>query len=390
MIIKLMHLRAIRRVCGIFIVFLALSHGLKAYPNGAISKKCSPLIISASGTSADQEVSLLKNFSRYSYTMLPNSAGFALRLKGEKQRNTRTLLVQSPRRFKTIPKRELWDFEGRQYEFVDTGFKNLEEYADRVNQLVISHILLHPDQDLVIRYDGQRIGMGDILHTYRWTIHTAVIQKYEEVKKYLERGAFSKLQDLNLRSSNNDVFALMIPEHDLDLNPTSIRKRLQLTIQITYPGDKTFFRPNLKDLLDSVSVEGSTLRDFLPFEYRIPDDLREGYHKAIFSVFDPSVTCEFTRYATFNSRLPQAVKDRFLFDAFQTAISRGMKNVVISVDKATGRLFRRYGFRKLMVLPTDQDEEEEYLYFLQVDTPFFAEIFEKLFLSGEPVEVVED
>jgi hypothetical protein len=67
-----------------------------------------------------------------------------------------------------------------------------------------------------------------------------------------------------------------------------------------------------------------------------------------------------------------------------------MKNIVISVDKATARLFRRYGFRKYRTLPTTQKKAEEFLFVLKTGSSEYRKTIVTLGNNSSAVQQISE
>ncbi len=299
-------------------------------------------------------------------------------------RPMRTVQVRSmPNDFGTAVQKEIWKSHGRRFELLNVGLKNLEPYSIRVNRYVLGHLIAHPDDNLTVLFDSKRMRLADYILSYRWPTHEAVMRSYHEAKPYLNENDFRILKDLNEASTNNDVITLL--DHDPTTENSSISNRVLLTIQISYFGTRSFFRPSVDDLLKN-EIPNSHENDLLPFEYRIPVELRAKFREAFYSKFPARHTCEMLRYASFDSTLPQDVRDRFLLYAFQKVVDRKVKYIVAGADPATARLYRRYGFQIFSKLPTSQNKEPEYIIYLSVNSPQFLKMMNRLRQNAQHVD----
>ncbi len=319
-------------------------------------------------------------FSTREYRYLGNHLGFSLsrtrELHDTTKRESRFVSVPSlPGDYQQSVTRQFWQANGKKYQFVNVGLKSLEAYSDRVNRTVFAQLLTHPDDDLIVYYDDSRLAVGKRLMKYRWGVHDAVLEIYKRKKPYLSENDFRTLIYLNKVSQNSDVLALLYPKTIVPA-ARGVSNRVALTIQISYFGDRHYFRPSVAEIVDPESMPNP--KDLLPFEYRIPVDQLAAFRAAFYSRFPARYTCEMLRYASMDNQIPQSIRDRFLLTAFQKAERRGMKYVIAGADKYTERLYRRYGFQIYSPLPNGQIEEPEYVLYLRIGTPEYSEMIARL------------
>ncbi len=333
---------------------------------------------------------MLKAFEALDYESQPES-GFVLTHPIEAAAETRVLDISSYSPTGRV-KAEIWRFEDHYFRFVDTGFKNLEHESNIVDQAILHHLAMFPKQNLKMIFGRDRMSARTLLYKYRWALHFAVLDVYRTKKKYLSRQDFQNLKAANLFSNNSDVFGLLDAGSSLPGQQDSqleISQRLLLTLQISYPGERNFFRPTLKGLTATTNVEAVFPDDRLPFEYRLPMEHELAFREKFYQRFAKKSTCELTRYAKFQN-IPQAVHDRFLYEALVTAVKRGMNVLVASGDPFTARLFQRYGFKIFDRLPTAQEKETEYLTYLEVNSPEFRNLVARLGPSGAATKIIDE
>jgi hypothetical protein len=104
--------------------------------------------------------------------------GFTVRKKGEgNEYHAKEIhLSSTDNDFKFLNK-QLWALNQKKYYFTDVGFKNLKAYSEGVNKIIIDHLQESPMRDLQVLYDPVRILAGELLTSYRWSMHDAVLTK---------------------------------------------------------------------------------------------------------------------------------------------------------------------------------------------------------------------
>jgi len=336
------------------------------------------------------EEQLTEQLNQLSFQYLPNYAGFTLTHPGPPNTARRIIQLPSwPDDFRQTLTVQDWKVKREHFELIDVGYKNLEAFSNRVNRLVLDHLLEHTTEDLEVRFDNWRIYAGHRMIRYRWGVHDAVMELYKKTKPYLNPEDFRTLSYLNKQSGNSDVLALLRSDPSEEpsdlLTEPEINERLVLTIQISYLKTHSY----MKAEIPSLSLNGEvTIRDtdLYPFEYRIEVKDRPTFRNKVHGRFPVLKTCEMLRYGSFDTKLPQAVRDRFLFQAFERARSRGMRYIIAGADKFTARLYKRYGFQIFAELPI-AGQEKEYLTYVDMESPEFKTIYENLRVSGKQVRV---
>jgi len=254
-----------------------------------------------------------------------------------------------------------------------------------LHRFIRNQLILFPGEDLEIRYDPIRVEAERISDIDRWNIHRAVLEKYKERKGYLTGKDFWILTALNRLSSNNDVFGLY--KHDPKITSSSSTMNpndLLTAIQITYFGDRDYFNPNIREFRRALDLQIDESEDRFPFAYRLGKTQEtKDFLRRFYSRFPPPETCEVVRYARF-ANVPSAISDRIIYNVFKRIIDTGMKHVVIGVDDFTGPFFSaKYKFKLYERLPMPEKSglerrTNEFLYYLDVETPRFQKVFAKL------------
>jgi hypothetical protein len=351
---------------------------------------------------------LLNRWGRYDYSPLPNNEGLILKLKaGEYANGTRTLDILSEIPNFDLLFRKVWSLGYKKYEIINVGYKNFQHDSFVVNRAIVRHMNNHPNKNLIVLFDPARNYTAKIIRTYRTAIHGKVLQKYMERKDYLSPHDFNTLKELIHLSGNSDVFGLLAYDEDASaqkLVPAMIAKRLLLTAQITYYGDRHFFEPTLRGLMAAAHIPIANSEDKLPFEYRIKPTALPEFRAKFYKRFKAEETAEIIRTARFDQqledsrRVPDEVRDKFFLNLFKTAESRGMKHIVIGVDKATGRYFKQYGFElydeleikkiepQLLAQMKEKIGDHEYLHFIDIGSEKYLETIERLTSSTFLVE----
>ncbi len=285
---------------------------------------------------------------------------------------------------------EVWYANGQSFQFIDVGFKNFEPDWFVQNAIVADHMILNPNENLYIKYGPHRRDAELTFRHYRWAFHGHVVERYANVKKYLTPQDLYMLQFSNIGSTNIDVFGLIAHDETLPpgtlLTKDEIRDRLKVTIQISYYGEFNFFHPTMIGALIAKGIKVRQRVFRLPFEKRLDPDVALAYRRRFYQSFKPETTCEFTRLAKFANDVPRPVFDRFILRAMTTADRRGMKTIVASGDEYTTRLFHRYGFKTYAPLPTNSGVNE-YLSYLEIGSPEYWEVYERLLDSALKVIV---
>jgi hypothetical protein len=212
-------------------------------------------------------------------------------------------------------------------------------------------------------------------------MHAAVLSVYHGKKDYLTPADFSTLNFVNRLSSNSDVFGLFLP------SAAPFRERLQLTIQISYFGNRNFFIPTTRGVLLAAGQPIDETHDRLPFEFRLSKEDVEAFRTALYQRFDQRTSCEITRYTKFAADLPRDVTDEVVRRVFERVARRGIRTMFISVDPLTLRLFKRYGFKPYAELPINHTDpgKKEVLAYLTTDSKEFAEVYRRLAESSRSV-----
>ncbi len=333
---------------------------------------------------------LFRSLQNFTYVSFPLT-GFKMVLPSAAGASTHTLDLSSYPSSVDL-KTTLWSHEQKYFLFLDTGFKNLEIESDIIEQAVAYHLLFRPDQNLEVILGEDRIRARQILHKYRWALHFAVLDVYKEKKKYLTPEDLYHLQASAMFSSNSDVFAVLEAEGKVFSSYDTrgkIADRLLLTLQISYPGERNFFKPTVKGLQVNSGGKPIIDDDRLPFEYRLNPIQEFDFRDKFYTRFPKSSTCEFTRYAKLK-KLPRSTHDRFLLEALHTAVRRGMKVIIASGDRHTARLFGKYGFKIYGELPTRQRETKEFLTYLELNSPEFKQVVWDLESSGTATQILDE
>jgi hypothetical protein len=258
--------------------------------------------------------------------------------------------------------------------------------------VALHHLRENPTANLRVNFSR---GLKDrilALAEFRWQVHDAVLDTYSSTKHYLDDRDLFLLKFGNVWSGNSDVFALLngsvFSVHE-PLPLFEMEKRLSLAIQISYFGDENYFKPTSRGIMRPLGLQDFTMGfDLLPFEYRLPEEKRPFVREELARNFDIQHSCEIVRYAKFTS-VPSDVQAKFLYQVFMTIKKRGMRTVFAAGDANTIRLFRRYGFSKILTLPIAGRREEEFLTYLNVETPEYEQLLTKLSKQSEPTEVLE-
>lgn len=279
-----------------------------------------------------------------------------------------------------------WLHKGEAFQFLNIGFKNLEEDSNAINRMVMYHLQRSPEVDLEIRYSPRRSIDLALLKYYRWLVHEAVLGKYRQVKSYLGLHDLRNLRTSSLISNNSDVFAVFMGFSDRIVEIPHPDKDLALTLQISYLGDRDFLQPSIKGVLMQAGYPPKEQGNFLPFEYRLPLGFFMDFRHKFKSDFDTQSICEFTRYAKF-MQMPSSIQNRMLLEAFLTVRHRKMNLIVVSADRITERLFRRYGFQRFDRLPSAQNQMEEYLLYMRVDSDAFRQTISSLSKTSSDVTI---
>lgn len=77
---------------------------------------------------------------------------------------------------------EIWTAAENKFQFINVGFKNLEDDSRALNSAVLEHLYNYPRSALQIEYSSRRQLVESLLESYRWTLHQAVIDKYKAEK----------------------------------------------------------------------------------------------------------------------------------------------------------------------------------------------------------------
>lgn len=285
---------------------------------------------------------------------------------------------------------QLWSQSGEKYQFFDVGIKNLEGDALVLNRLIAAHMLKKPRTSLRIDYSPARLEYERQLLRVRWAVHDAVLKNYFMNKVYLTFHDNLLLKIPNIWSNNNDVLGLLRTSMNPEtMSKRDIQKALLITLQISYYGEQNYLRPTFRGLMFGQGHAMPFRSDKFPFEYRLDPEKAVDFRRSFVERFDPRTTCEFTRYVKFDKNLPDSVRDAFLFEAFRTAIRRGMRTAIASTDPLSARRFRRYGFEVYSDLPTRQDGTPEYLLSVDLTSPEFQSIYYGLQLRLHDIDVTE-
>lgn len=299
---------------------------------------------------------------------------------------------------------ESWTANGTGYRFLNVGFPNLEHRTEEINRLIGEFLLSGEKKNLMLAFGPKRAEQELMLSDLRWIFHRKVINTYDEVKDYLTDDDLALLNLYNMVSNNNDVLGLMQgPSIDgpiEDLRPREISRDLKETIQISYFGDRDFINPTNKGVLRAMGYPVSDGNSRLPFAYRLDPEKADKFLVEFYGQYPIYRTCEMNRYVKFDPKLPKDVSDLFNLDAFLTAILRGMHIAIASVDAKTMKRFKiDYGFELYKELPIDPRLQKnrknglkvpEYLIVLNMTTPAFRKVLNRLLKSSEKILVKQD
>lgn len=324
-------------------------------------------------------------YAQYSLERIGIFGGFVLRIsKRNSMSTTRTLEVpEELQPWRTA----VWSTDGKTYQALSVGFRNLESHSQRLNGAIIENALRYPNDNLRILYSPEFEHSLDSMYTMRWRLHDAVLKKYIDVKKYLSDDDLSLLNRGNEWSDNSEVFALFggplkPPE---EMSWYDFYDHLAITMEVTYFGKRDFRSPTVRGGLEALGYHSRAPDDKLPFQFRLDPAVAAEFSAKVYARFDPEYTCEAMRFARFDPHLPPQLFNRFLLGMLNTVQARGMKYILASVDDSTLRLFGRYGFKKFLPLPVKQNEKPEYLCYLEVGSPEYMAITKKLKQSVEEV-----
>jgi hypothetical protein len=284
----------------------------------------------------------------------------------------------------------VWNSAGRSYELYDIGPIHFAGTSKKISLAILDHILNRPDDELVVHYDISRMTIERSSKNLAKSIHETVLSVYKNRKDYLMPADFERLRQAGNFSTNTDVFALF----DNDKNkadfssPAEISKSILATMQITYFRQRNYLIPTAHEILRDAGFYSKGY-DLLPFEFRIPLELREVVREGFDQDFDMNTSCEFTRYVRFEG-LPQPVHDRFFLQALKTARDRGVTTIFASVDASTLRLFKnKYGFEIQTRLPKIT-EEREFIIYLRVGSEQFNRTYARLSQSSATVTTKDE
>lgn len=299
---------------------------------------------------------------------------------------------------------KLWsDSKNSLFRYMNVGFPNLASRSEQINKLVGIHLMLGEKTNVMFSFGRVRSEQERVLSNLRWTFHQLVLETYRKRSKNVSEDGMAMLNLYNMNSNNNDVFGLMagdsLDESVANLNPTEIERDLKETIQISYHGDRDFLAPSPNGVLQAVGfpVDDSTAK--LPFEYRIDPAHLQEFRRHFYGRFPAKNTAEFARYAKF-ARIPKEVHDLFVVQVFATAMMRGVRYIVASVDPVTLELFQRgYGFKLYQPLPVNPrlqqkgkggEPEPEFVAYLDLASPEFQAMFNKMVWSSSAVKQETD
>lgn len=338
-----------------------------------------------------EDLEIVRTYVRYQTFRFENheEKGFELiPVTANPKTNRRSILIPVLKNPLEKWRAEIWQSGAEKYTFFDIGFRNMEQDAKMIDEIVYDHIMNHPHERLRVDYGPRRREQVDTLRTARFTVHGRVLDAYEIEKPYLRHEDMWALYLANKLSTNNDVIAIFKNDPAFKWkNQTidTIERDLISTIQVTYYGDEDYFEPTLRGVMRAAGDVTPFFGDRFPFEHRLSKQQKDEFRKTLFAQYDPQTSCEITRYANFIKNMPRAVTDRLIFETLKRIVKRGVKTIFVAADDYTIRLFRRYGIRPYADLPTGTNKHE-ILGVLEVESETFRNVYAKLMLSSIRVQ----
>lgn len=329
------------------------------------------------------EMELGSFLERFAIADMPEKQGFYILPKQKpKSQQSVSWIFQ-----KTVPspvRSVLLTREGKRYQFVDAGFKKLEEYSRFLNHSLLGYLVKNPDQVIRVDYTADyKQSLGD-LYRLRWLIHDEVLAVYGRRKQYLSETDFELLKEPIKTSDNADVFAVFRPGFDMRASDQEIRENLAGAMQVSYHASHQFLRPSWLQILRS-QINIDSVGGF-PFEWRLEQNEYQTFIKKFENRFPKDQTSEITRYFFREPNIH--LHDYLLAEVISRARERGMRYLVASGDPTTARLFEKYGFQTYDHLPTGQGFEK--LIFLDMRSPEFHANFKRIRESKAALfEVIE-
>ena len=301
---------------------------------------------------------------------LPNDRGFSLTSTRDARLKQKLIYLKNFRRPRPNWPTDSWLLGDQAYSFINVGHANMALDAQDMNRVVLGYLQTeNPKFGLDLTFGIRRRLSVRLLRSMRWALHDKVVQNYSGTYGYLSLEDFDELDIASSRSSNHDVLVVLEDQGDFDWINVDEKKwhdDVIQTLQISYFGERTFFKPNLRGVLASAQIEISEANDKLPFEERIVPSQRAALRDNFYRRFEARQTAEFARYMRFKKR-PVALGSKLVLEGLALAAQRGVRYVVASTNKLTAEAFaRRYGFQKYARLPT-RTRMEEWVSYLDLE-----------------------
>lgn len=331
--------------------------------------ECELFLLDLNRTDRASTFAELQTFLGFKYESLPEGAGFLFgpRYHLDQAPRIHYVLGSTPA---SVFRTEIWRAQNREFQFVDVGFKSLEWDSMLIHRAIAWHIRHHPQSTMQVELSPVQSSYRQWLAENRWSFHDAVLAKYFAAKGYLRDVDRYLLELPNRRSSNNDVFAILDRHGESpDLSTaSSVKRDLLISIQVSYFGAREFFEPSAAELVNAHVFGPIQPGENFPFEFRLDSSQKKEFLTGLYNRFDMTRTAEVTRYARF-AKIPWSIHARLLDTTIRTAVSRGMRTLLVSADASTERLFRRYGFKRYGILPARQTFAPEYLMYMEMPSP---------------------
>lgn len=284
---------------------------------------------------------------------------------------------------------EHWRFGDSTYLFANIGFRNLKKMGEQINQLVLEHLINSPEKMLRVHFSTNNALAKEHLVNLRRAIHAQVLRKYQERKGYLGTNDLRALMSHALFSDNCDVLYLIEnprpPVNQAAYTLRDLGDKAALTMQLSYFGDRNFFRPSVRGLLSAAGFPIHDNSDLYPFEHRLDEDAALKFRAALDARYSSETAGELVRYVKF-AEIARPVHSLVLLRTMQLAQKRGVQNVFAAGDPKTTRLFRLYGFSHYQNLPIESGVTES-LTHLEVGSEVFNTVFQKLSADSRNVEI---
>lgn len=355
---------------------------------------------------------------------LANSGGFPM------QQSTNDPIVKIQVSETTFPMsnwvvQKIKTSDGGSYFGLDVGFENFAKDQEKLGQLYLNH-LAGPNYNLPFSIEqiGNRKSSVDELKKWRWSFHEAVIQSYAShphKKKYLDLGELSSLSFQNNLAEHSDVFGIVLdPGKPLSqMTKNEIKANTVVTVQLTYASHSYAVLTDLDytKVIRNIREKNPAKNLWLPFMDRMQYPSLENSNSPntamapmpqidisdfkfkFQSEFGNKKVAEINRWSKPMTSASDSLRDLSLLMLLNRAEERGVEFLFASSDKATRRLFtRQYFFKDYHTIlrpifnkqgqTTGNFAEEEFVLFLQIGTPEYLELKQKLKASAAKESVI--